>query len=193
MKKFLIIILTVLLVNLAAPIMTSNTVEASTTILEQTIADLDSKLQAAQRELAAAANEQKFWIEIKIEVTQATLASLRLMQNSTKPPPISLKEETFKVNELLKLDGNDQNQDYFDTGNNPIVSIINRIINFAITIMGSIAVLMFILGGFMFMLAQGDSNNLDKAKDILKYATIGLMVALLSYVIITSVQTIFNV
>ncbi len=66
------------------------------------------------------------------------------------------------------------------------------LIDFAITIMGSIAVILFIVAGFMFMASNGNSQKLDEAKDIMKYAAIGLIVALLSYVITIFVQSIFS-
>lgn len=98
---------------------------------------------------------------------------------------------TFKVTEVLTLDSKEQPKKYFEDSNSPIVSFILDVINFAITIMGSIAIILFIIAGFMFMLGQGNQQKIDEAKDVIKYAAIGLVVALLSYIIAIFVQSIF--
>lgn len=103
-----------------------------------------------------------------------------------------LKEATFDVGKILNLEYGEQNQNYFkDESNTPIVSFIIMIINFAIQIMGSLAVIVLIAAGFMFMFAQGDQTKLQNAKDMIKYSVIGLVIALLSYIIVISVQSLF--
>jgi ABC-type multidrug transport system fused ATPase/permease subunit len=103
----------------------------------------------------------------------------------------SLTNGTFNVQEQLKLSGDNQPKAYFKGTGSPIVNFVMSIINYAITIMGAIAVILFIVAGFMFMAANGESQKLDNAKDIIKYAAIGLIVALLSYIITIFVQSIF--
>ena len=111
-------------------------------------------------------------------------------------PKNDLTEGTFNVKENLSLDptGGSQPKSYLNNNNpnSPIVTFVITIIDFAITIMGSIAVILFIVAGFMFMASNGNSQKLDEAKDIMKYAAIGLIVALLSYVITIFVQSIFS-
>lgn len=108
-----------------------------------------------------------------------------------------LTETTFPVKDILRLPGTgtaaDQPGAYYNdpAGHSPIVSFILRVINFAMKIIGSIAIILFIIAGFMMMFAGGNQQNLDKAKDIFKYALIGLIVAFLSYVIVIFVQSIF--
>ena len=104
----------------------------------------------------------------------------------------SLTNGTFNVSKQLKLSGEGtQPKAYFKGTGSPIVNFVMTIINYAITIMGAIAVILFIVAGFMFMAANGESQKLDNAKDIIKYAAIGLIVALLSYIITIFVQSIF--
>lgn len=107
-----------------------------------------------------------------------------------------LTETTFPVKDILRLPGTgaaaDQPGAYYNDPNySPVVSFILRVINFAMKIIGSIAIILFIIAGFMMMFAGGNQQNLDKAKDIFKYALIGLIVAFLSYVIVIFVQSIF--
>ncbi|NIA02218.1 MAG: hypothetical protein GWP15_02440 [Nitrospirae bacterium] len=115
---------------------------------------------------------------------------------ASDPDITRLKELQFDVGDVLKLDKKDkteqQSQTYFGEGQNPIQEFIIRIINFALTIIGSIAIIILIIGGFQMMFSQGNQQKLDEAKDIVKYAIIGLIVTLLSYVIVISVQSIFG-
>ena len=105
-----------------------------------------------------------------------------------------LTNGTFSVTKNLTLDDEEQAKTYFDTssGQSPIVSLVMTFIDFAITIMGAIAVILFIVAGFRFMAANGNQTELDEAKDIIKYAAKGLIVALLAYVITIFVQSIFS-
>lgn len=109
------------------------------------------------------------------------------------PPKIdNLSEATFPVEDYLTLDKTDQPKKYFDDKENtPIVSFILSVIDFATIIVGSIAMILFIVAGFMFMFAQGNQQQVDEAKDIVKYAVIGLIVIFLSYLITIFVQSIF--
>ncbi len=83
-----------------------------------------------------------------------------------------------------------------DTGNAPaggkplseiIVSIIKTVSGFV----GGIAVLMLVFGGIMYITSAGDSSKADTAKNIIQYAIIGLIVALMSLIIVTQVIGVF--
>lgn len=107
----------------------------------------------------------------------------------------TLKEFTFSIGKNLKLPGSQQSLSYFNDTNQypPIVEFILTILNFATSIMGTLAVIIMILAGFVMLLSQGDQTRIDRAKDMFKYAIIGLIVAFLSYIIVISVQSLFNV
>ena len=62
-----------------------------------------------------------------------------------------------------------------------IPELINKIINAALGVVGSLALLMFIYGGFVWMLASGNEQAVTKGKNILMWATIGLVVIFASY------------
>lgn len=51
-------------------------------------------------------------------------------------------------------------------------------------ISGAVALLMFVIGGVMYMTSQGNSSKVDKATGVLRYAVIGLAMILLSGAII---------
>ena len=102
---------------------------------------------------------------------------------------LSLKNMTFNVGEILNTEGSAK-QDYFET-KNPIVTFILRVIDFATNIMGSIAIIILIVAGFMFMFAQGNQQQLDEAKEVVKYALIGLALTFFSYIITIFIQSMF--
>ncbi len=130
-------------------------------------------------------------------ITSGILLSLFLsfnLENITAhaTDPTSLSEATFDVKKNLTLDDGEQPKKYFaDDENTPIVSFLLSVIDFATIIVGSIAIILLIVAGFMFMFAQGNQQEVDEAKDIVKYAVIGLIVIFLSYIITIFVQSIF--
>lgn len=96
--------------------------------------------------------------------------------------------EHFNVNSYLTTTG--QNQTYLQSGN-PIASFIVQIVNFLVLTIGSLSFVTIVVGGFILMTSHGNENALTKGKDILKYAILGLVVALLAYIITAFVQSLF--
>lgn len=66
-------------------------------------------------------------------------------------------------------------------------TLIGRIIKGILGIVGSLALLMFIYGGFTWMTAAGSSEGVTKGKNILIWATMGLIVIFSSYALVTFV------
>ncbi len=77
------------------------------------------------------------------------------------------------------------------TGGKTLSAIITSIIQTLSGFVGGIAVLMLVVGGIMYITSAGDSTKADTAKNIIQYAIIGLIVALLSLLIVTEVIRIF--
>ncbi len=69
------------------------------------------------------------------------------------------------------------------TGTTP-QALIGRIINAVLGIVGSIALAMFIYGGFTWMTSSGNSEKVQKGKDILIWAALGLVVIFASYALV---------
>jgi hypothetical protein len=67
--------------------------------------------------------------------------------------------------------------------------LIGKIINAILGIVGSLALVMFIYGGFTWMLAAGNQEKVQKGKDILIWATIGLIVIFSAYALVKFVFT----
>lgn len=68
-------------------------------------------------------------------------------------------------------------------------TIIGNIIRAILGIVGSIALLMFIYGGFLWMVSakQGGEKKVRYAKDVLKWSALGLLVIFASYIIVNFV------
>ncbi len=61
------------------------------------------------------------------------------------------------------------------------------IVNFFLTFLGLIAVVMLIYGGFLYISAAGNQEHIEKAKKIILYAVVGIIVILLSFAIVNTV------
>ena len=68
-------------------------------------------------------------------------------------------------------------------------TLIGSVINEVLGVVGSIALLMFIYGGFTWMTAAGNEQKVAKGKEILVWATIGLTVIFSSYALVKFVFT----
>jgi len=63
-----------------------------------------------------------------------------------------------------------------------------NIVNYAIMAVGIIAVLVIVMGGQRYITAQGDPGRIKSAKDMIMYAAIALVVAVLAFAIINFVS-----
>ena len=80
---------------------------------------------------------------------------------------------------------NDQdNQRLFGPG-----SLWTNIINTIVFLVGSVAVIMIIVGGLRYVLSGGDSGSVNNAKNTILYAVVGLIVAAMAYAIVNFVLT----
>ncbi len=64
---------------------------------------------------------------------------------------------------------------------------IQTIINWILAVLGLVAVIMVIIGGFTYMTSQGDPTKTKKARDTILYGIIGLIIALLAFAIVNFV------
>jgi len=65
--------------------------------------------------------------------------------------------------------------------------LIGQVINGILGIIGSLALAMFIYGGLTWMLAAGESGKVQKGKDILMWAVIGLVIIFSAYAMVSFV------
>lgn len=72
-------------------------------------------------------------------------------------------------------------------GNVNLQIIIGRVISGVLGILGSLALLMFIYGGFIWMTTAGNEEKIKKAKNTVVYAVLGLIICFASYGIVSFV------
>ena len=63
-------------------------------------------------------------------------------------------------------------------------SLIHTIVNIFSLIIGVVAVIMIIIGGFQYISSGGDSNKISTAKNTIMYAIIGLIIVALAQFIV---------
>lgn len=73
-----------------------------------------------------------------------------------------------------------------------LVTNIRVITNTLLFVIGVVAVIMLIVGGFRYIFSGGNTQNTTAAKDTILYAVIGIVVALLAYAIVNFVLGQFS-
>lgn len=65
-----------------------------------------------------------------------------------------------------------------------VQNLISNIINVISVIVGAVAVIMILFGGFRFVTAGGDTNAVSSAKNTIVYAIVGLIIVAFAQVIV---------
>lgn len=68
-----------------------------------------------------------------------------------------------------------------------IIGIIEQTMYWLLGILGFIGIIGFVIAGILYLTAAGDEDQIGKAKNAMMYSIIGVIVALLGYVIIQAV------
>lgn len=69
-----------------------------------------------------------------------------------------------------------------------IYSIINATLSWLLGILGFIAVIGFVISGILYLTAAGNESQIEKAKSAMTYSIVGVIVALMGYVIIQAIE-----
>ncbi len=72
---------------------------------------------------------------------------------------------------------------------NSFNDLMIRIINIFSIVVGSVSVIMIIVGGFRYIISNGDSNGVTGAKNTILYAIVGLVIVLFAQIIVRFVLT----
>ncbi|MFA5188223.1 MAG: pilin [Patescibacteria group bacterium] len=75
------------------------------------------------------------------------------------------------------------------TGAAGVATLIGRIIRAFLGIIGAVALLMFVYGGFLMLTSAGKSDAINKGKTVLVWAVIGIAVILGSYILTNFILT----
>ena len=71
----------------------------------------------------------------------------------------------------------------FKTGNEEasVAVIVGRIIKVALSLVGVVFMVLMVYGGYLWMTAAGNEENVDKAKNLIRAAVIGLIIIASAY------------
>jgi len=61
-----------------------------------------------------------------------------------------------------------------------------RFINFFLFFLGLLATAFIIYGGFLYITSQGEDSNVEKAKKILMFSALGILIVLISFALINT-------
>ena len=70
-----------------------------------------------------------------------------------------------------------------NSAKNTVINIINTILG----LVGSLSIVMIVYAGIQYVISAGDSGKVAKAKNIIIYAIVGLLIAVFSYTIVNFV------
>ncbi|HSW78881.1 MAG TPA: pilin [Candidatus Babeliales bacterium] len=70
------------------------------------------------------------------------------------------------------------------SGGNDVTALIKKIINILSVLIGAIAVIMIIIGGFRYVTSGGKQESVTAAKNTILYAIVGLVIVALAQVIV---------
>lgn len=142
----------------------SNTLEAQIRDLGTTVRNNQGDVTAAKTSLA----EKKAKLA---ELNTKELIPLRLELNS---------RDSANLKGMITIQG----QGIFANA----ASLLGSIIDYLIKFVGVVAFILLVVGGVRLVVAAGDDNAVQNAKQMITYAIIGLAVALLAYIIVTFVH-----
>ncbi len=71
-------------------------------------------------------------------------------------------------------------------------SAVENIVKILLFVLGIIAVIVIIIGGLRYVVSGGDANAVKGAKDMILYAVVGLIVAIMAYAIVSFVVGSFS-
>ncbi len=75
------------------------------------------------------------------------------------------------------------------SGDQTLAGAAQRIINIFSIVVGTVSVIMIIIGGFRYIISGGDSTGVTAAKNTILYAIVGLVIVLFAQVIVRFVIT----
>jgi len=112
------------------------------------------------------------------------------MRKLIKKAPYAMSLALFYANQALAQgsDINRENQGLKGPAQGTLGGNITTLINYFLGLLGLIAVAFLIYAGVLMVTAGGAEEQVTKAKKIIMYAVIGIVIILLSYTIVTFVS-----
>lgn len=73
--------------------------------------------------------------------------------------------------------------DAFPIANQDISGVVGRVVGYVLGIIGIILVVLIIYGGVLYTVSEGNPEQVEKAKKVLTYSIIGVVIIALSFVL----------
>lgn len=73
-----------------------------------------------------------------------------------------------------------------------VSGVLKKIINWLLGIVGTLAILIFIVSGIKYIVSVGDTKEAESAKKIMTFAIIGLVVALSGLIVVNTIDSILK-
>lgn len=120
----------------------------------------------------------------KITLFVAALAVLSTATLSPTVGALNITEQGRSSDSNKRLKNNNSSEDF--------TTIMQRVISTLLFVLGTIAVIIIVLGGIRFATANGDAGAVKAARNMIVYAAFGLIVAIMSYAIVNFVLDRFK-
>lgn len=78
------------------------------------------------------------------------------------------------------------------SGGHPIAVVLEKLLNWMLGVFGLLAVIAFIIAGVLYLTAQGEEAQIQKAKRMVVYGVIGIFVGLAGVVIIKTIDSLLQ-
>ena len=78
------------------------------------------------------------------------------------------------------------------SGSSSVSELVGKVLEWVLGVAGSIALLMFIVGGVMYITSTGNEQKIGVAKKIINWTLIGLIIVLVSYSVIAILDNILT-
>lgn len=73
-----------------------------------------------------------------------------------------------------------------------VIDIIKNIMNWLLGILGFLGIIGFVISGILYLVSAGDDDGIKRAKSAMVYSIIGVVVALVGFVIIQAVDSLLR-
>ena len=132
-----------------------------------------------------------------------SLLSLLLLANLTVVPVFAIAEAddataddftkwSFDTREFLKPGYQPQDSNKPVSADQLVGKLFNKVIYLLLTSISTVALVALIIGGIMIMMSGANEALNTKGKHVLTYASLGLTIAFLSYVIVRVVEMVLK-
>lgn len=137
----------------------------------------------------------KYWLISLLTILIISIFAINLPKSIRADSITDPQMNNFNVKDYLSAPGQDQKyfQEAIDKKTSPVGAFLLETIDYMLMTIGTVAIGTIVVGGLMLMTAQGNENQLDKGKNAIKFALIGLVIAFSAYIISVFVQSIFYV